>query len=318
MKKLFVLFSLVTILLFSTNVMAQNATAISGSTSGATSGANANNSQGQTQGQGQNQQQGVGLNEIGNIKDSFNSAPMRGFGIPIDVLYGPVMNYFGQQQNSVESQEVMNLLTYVNIFSEDSLSAAVSTFGPKAELKDVNSYKSRVKAPGKIHGQRWIMVVVTKQMVQIKDTKGQVPAYLGSARAWANDMEEDMAEVMYAMALEALQKGCNILQITAQGATKDTWSKGWGIGFNNVYAHISDGGQRESNVTSGGTGYSSAKAGSRDLPWLQGFGLIVSDDELRPGIEMRLGKEAQPKAATSSVAPAAAPATQTGNHIPKS
>jgi len=314
-NRIFVLVSLLAILLFSTNVMAQTATAtVTDVNANAGASSSANNSQGQNQGQGQTQQTGVGLNDIGNIKDSFNSQPMRGFGIPIDVLYGPVMNYFGQQTQSVEMQDVANLLTYVNIFSEDSLASAVSTFGPKAELKDVNSYKSKVKAPGKIHGQRWIMVVVTMPKVQIKDTKGKVPQYMGTARAWANDLEEDMAEVMYAMALEALNSGCNILQITAQGATKDTYSKGWGIGFNSVYAHISDGGQRESNVTSGGTGYSAARAGSRDVPWLQGFGLIVPDEELRPGIEMRLGKEEVAKPAVK----AAADTTQTGNHKPKS
>jgi hypothetical protein len=300
MKKL-IIFAALLSLVFSANAFAQTANADADSSANAVGGG-AQAEQGQQQGQ----TQGIGLDQFNN---SFNSRPMRGFAIPNDVNFPAIMNYFGAQPQSVEYQDVANLLTYVNIFSEDTLAAAVSQFGPKASLKDINVFKQPVAKPGKIHGQRWIMVVLTAPKTQIKDSKGSVPFFVGSVSGWANSEEELMDEVMYATALEALRKGCNVLQLTAQGAAKDAISSGWGIGFNSTYSTISggggNGGQGIGTVSSGGTGYSKARAGSRDLPWLQGMGLVVSDSELRPAIIARLGEE--PKASEDG---------QTGNHRP--
>jgi len=74
-----------------------------------------------------------------------------------------------------------------------------------------------------------------------------------------------------------MQNGCNVIHFTAQGAVRDVFSTGWGIGFNSTQAQVYSSDFSKSNVTTGGTGYSSAKAGTRDLAWLQGFGLIDRD-----------------------------------------
>jgi hypothetical protein len=60
-------------------------------------------------------------------------------------------------------------------------------------------------------------------------------------------------------------------------------------------------------VGTGGFGYSSAWAGMRDKPWLQGFGLVDPNLEL-PKVE---------KAPTAAATAAKAEPAQTGNHIPK-
>lgn len=300
MKKLIVIVALLS-LVFSANAFAQTANANADANANAIGGGASAD-----QAQQQLMQQGIDLDQFNN---SFNSRSMRGFAIPNDVNFPAIMNYFGAQPQSVEYQDVANLITYVNIFSEDTLAAAVSQFGPKARMKDINVFKQTVAKPGKIHGQRWIMIVLTAPKTQIKDSKGKVPFFVGSVAGWANSEEELMDEVLYATALEALRKGCNVLQLTAQGAAKDAISSGWGIGFNSTYSTITggggNGGQGIGTVTSGGTGYSKARAGSRDLPWLQGMGLVVADEELRPAIIARLGEE--PKASGDG---------QTGNHRP--
>jgi hypothetical protein len=96
-------------------------------------------------------------------------------------------------------------------------------------------------------------------------------AFIGFVTARSDHRKTTMVEVMAKAALEAMEVGANVIHFTAQGAVRDVFSSGWGIGFNTTQAQIYG---DKSNVTSGGTGYSSAKAGVRDLAWLQGFALI--------------------------------------------
>jgi hypothetical protein len=80
-----------------------------------------------------------------------------------------------------------------------------------------------------------------------------------------------MLEVVAQAALDALREGADVLQIVAQGASRDTETSGWGIGFNTTQATMMGGstGSGGANVSSGGTGYSTAWAGMRDKPWIQ-------------------------------------------------
>jgi hypothetical protein len=79
---------------------------------------------------------------------------------------------------------------------------------------------------------------------------------------------------MAAAALKAMGKGANVIQFIAQGAVRDAFSTGWGIGFNTSYGKIHGGSDNdEATVGGGGLGYSSAEAGMRDKPWLQGHAL---------------------------------------------
>ncbi len=86
-----------------------------------------------------------------------------------------------------------------------------------------------------------------------------------------------MVEVMAAAAKEALEAGANVIHFTAQGAVRDVFSSGWGVGLNTTQAQVNGAGH--TNVSSSGMGYSSAQAGTRDLPWLQGFALVDYDLE---------------------------------------
>ncbi len=274
---------------------------------GANAGANASTgdqSQGQGQGQGQTQTTGVGLNEIGNIKDSFNSQGMRGFAIPGDVQYGPVINYFTKPLPSAGFQPVEEILMYGCFFTEGALEELASGGGTDASLKVVNAVPmAKLDADGKT---RWIKIVIQKAPMSGLKFKGFVTAT-------SDSMDATMVQVMGRAALEALKKGANVIHFTAQGAVRDAFSSGWGIGFGSTFAKLYDNNNSQdmSAVGYAGMGYSKAKAGMRDMPWLQGFALV--DPAL-----------VYPKLETAAVAPVAgapvsakADPAQTGNHIPK-
>jgi hypothetical protein len=296
MRKLFVIATAV-MFLFAIPMIAladsNHATATSGSSANGY-----NNGQNQGQDQGQTQMQGVGLNDVGNIKDSFNSQGMRGFAIPGEIMYGPLLNYYQQGTASGSFQRIENLILYSNVFTEGSLESILSGIDHvKAEMKvaaDVAPAK-----PAKQDGAtRFIMVVVT-----MPDQSGNVAKldnvkFKGFVNAWSRDQYTAMPEVMAAAALEALKAGCNVIQFTAQGASRDTVSSGWGVGISATSVSVS-GSQSSSTTGTAGIGYSAGQAGMRDKPWLQAFGLVAPEMDY-------------PGDLTAAAMPAGKP--QTGNH----
>ena len=256
MKKAFLaLLILVFLVSFSSNLYASStSTSDASAAAGAASAAT----------QDQAQQNSMSVQDVGNIKDSFNSQGMRGFAIPGDVSHGPLINYYGKPEPSSAFQDIRMLIMYGGCFSEGALESLLSKVeSADAEFKVVN------KGIGATHEEgitRWIKIVVTAE--KLPDVN-----FVGYVTGRSNDEDTTMVEVMAKAALEALKNGCNVIQFTGQGAVRDAFAKGWGIGFNHTTAYIADQ-QDRSNVSTGGFGYSSAKAGVRDKPWLQGFGLF--------------------------------------------
>jgi hypothetical protein len=208
------------------------------------------------------------------INDSFNSSNQRG-GHLIDpgFQYGPVINYFGQPLPSDGFQPVESLLIYSTWFTVGTLETIVDGDGDaEAEFMAINK---EVQAPGlyRMKGKekiQWIKVIVSKEPV--------AGAYdIGFVVARSDDRRTGMPKVMAAAALKAAKAGCNVIQFIAQGAVRDAFSTGWGIGINTSYGKISGGSDNdEAIVGGGGLGYSSAQAGMRDKPWLQAHGLWVT------------------------------------------
>jgi hypothetical protein len=242
--------------------------------------ATANNSQGQDQGQTQGQDQGQSQNQNQGqvttldhtgINNSFNTNAKPGvsFVVPGDVQYGYLVNHYAAPQKGFEFQSLRTLLMYASLFSEGSLEAILNhSEGMIHEMKKVNDSVGPLKADEK--GMRYIRVVIIGK--PIMDS-----TLVGFASAQANDMETTSIEVMARVALDALRAGANVIQFTAEGAVLDTEAHGWGIGFNDTFATVSFD-PKNSNVASGGTGYSSATAGLREKPWLQAFALLVPDN----------------------------------------
>lgn len=262
--------------------------------------------QGQDQGQGQEQSQlnAIGLNDIGTIKDSFNSNGMRGFAIPAEYQYGPVINYFGKPLPGVGFQPVEQFLMYGGLYSEGALKSILD----KAEkiTVDYKQVNDKVMVP-RVDNERWIKIIVS-------DKRVDGAKLIGYVTSTSENRKATMVETMAAAALAALEDGANAIQFTAQGAHRDAESSGWGIGFNTTYAKLYDATstQDSSIVGGGGFGYSQTKAGMRDKPWLQATTLAVQKFEVpKPPAQP---KKAEVKAAPAAAAPA--PAKKDESNLP--
>ena len=236
------------------------------------------------------------LDNVGGIRDSFNSEGKRGFAIPNEVTYGPLINYYGKPLPSEGFQRVEELIMYSCWYTEGALESMLKGVeDAEAEFKVANEDVADAALASEDGETRWIKIVISKEKYSSSNF-----AFKGFLTARSEDRRTTMTEVMAKAALVAVKNGCNVIHFTAQGAVRDAQSFGWGIGFNTTQAQIYDG-QDKSNVSAGGFGISGGTAGTRDKPWLQGFGLIDYTLEYPP----------------LKVAAADAPAEeapQTGNH----
>ncbi len=199
----------------------------------------------------------------------------RQFVNPGSVGYGPVLNYFGQPLPSEGFQPVEQLLMYSCWFTDGALESMLKGVeDAEAEFKVANGNIAPAKLAEEDGETKWIKIVIAREKYE-----GDNVGFKGFITARSDDRRTTMTEVMAKAALVAMKKGCNVIHFTAQGAVRDVMSSGWGIGFNATSATIYSSDNDQSTVAGGGMGYSSAKAGVRDLPWLQGFGLVDYDLE---------------------------------------
>ena len=305
MKKLLVL-SLVTVMAFiGTNAFASDVT--TGVATGALVG----------QGQGQGQGQSIDDHSVTNNK---SEAMDRAFPLQGGVGYGPVINYFGKPLPTAGFRPVETLLMYGGWFSEGTLERIIKKSDILHEMEVVNEARYVPRAKADPNGTRWIRVIAT---MNVQNAHGLV----GYITCEADDRKTDMLEVLAQAALDALRAGADVLQITAQGAARDTETSGWGIGFNTTMASDLGNGNGTMGVATGGTGYSKAWAGMRDKPWIQANALVSPEpvwkdlDAAKP--EKKAEKPAAEKPAVKAAKPAAetpvkvvkAPEKQTGNHV---
>jgi len=234
--------------------------------------------QGQGQGQGQSIDMGTSIGS--------DMTRGRGFTIPGDVQYGPVLNYFGQPLPSEGFQPLEQVLMYSCWFTDGALKSMLKGVeDAEAEFKVGNLYVDDAALATEDGKTKWIKVVIS-----VNKYDNPNAAFKGFITARSDDKRTTMTEVMAKAAQEAMMNGCNVIHFTAQGAVRDVFSSGWGIGLSTTQASIHGNNFRDSNVSSGGLGYSSATAGTRDLPWLQGFGL-VDPDLVYPALPVEEEKE---------------------------
>lgn len=193
------------------------------------------------------------------------STRSRDFVNPGSVGYGALIPAIVADKTTEGVQSLKTMTMYVKIFSEGALQSMLSgSDGCSAEFQVANERVKKAKPDS--NGTRWIKVVLQKNPIYGTE-------FVGYVTSRATSKKSTSVKVMAKAALAAMNHGCNVIQFTAEGAVRDAFATGWGIGFNSTQAFIYNDESR-SNVTTGGTGYSSAHATARDLPWLQGFGLV--------------------------------------------
>jgi hypothetical protein len=210
--------------------------------------------------------------------NSYSSNERGGHLIDPGFQYGPVINYFGKPLPSDGFQPVESLLMYGTWFSEGALESIIGgDSDAEAEIMVINE---ELKAPGLFYITKDEKGKVTNKIQWIKIVVSKEPLpdafQIGYVTARSDDRRTGMPKIMAAAALKAMKKGANVIQFIAQGASRDAFSEGWGIGFNASYGKIFGGSDNDQAVVGGGgTGYSTAEAGMRDKPWLQGHALWV-------------------------------------------
>jgi len=212
--------------------------------------------------------------------NSGNTNTAIGAPIPGSVGYGPLINYFGKPLPSSGFQPLQQLLMYSCWFTEGALQNMLKGVeDAESEFKIANTGLNPAPVSAEDGKTRWIKIIIQPQMYAAQAD------FVGYLTARSDNAKTTMTEVMAKAGLDAIENGCNVLHLTAQGAVRDAFAKGWGIGFASTQAQIHGGNDDRSNVSVGGFGYSSGSAGMRDKPWLQGFGLIdrsLTYPKLRP------------------------------------
>lgn len=79
-------------------------------------------------------------------------------------------------------------------------------------------------------------------------------------------------DALWQACYRAAKLGANVLHVTKCSHKEKLKSSGWGIGFHWTRATIGDG-DSQSNVGSGGTGYSRGWAENEVTPWVHGIAL---------------------------------------------
>ncbi len=244
MKKIIVMFTVIAMLSFCAVPAMADVTATADATADATSSTNQNQS----------------------IDDhSINEAMERGFANPGHVNYGPVINYYGKPLPTSQFRPVESLLQYATLFNENALEMIVKK-GQKIlhELEVVNGPTQVVRAKYAEGKSRWIKIIATTK-------KQEDHGLIGFATSEAENRKTSMIEVVAAAALDAIEEGADVLQIVAQGASRDTMASGWGVGFSSTQAVMGSGaeGTGGANTSVFGLGWSTTQAMMRDKPWIQ-------------------------------------------------
>ncbi len=209
-----------------------------------------------SQDQGQNQGQSI---------NSITETPERGFAVPGSVKYGPVINYYGKPLPTSQFRPVESLLQYGTLYNENALKRILKKGEDVMhELEVVNGPTQVVRAKYAEGKSRWIRIIATTK-------KQEDHRLIGFATSEAENRKTSMIEVVAAAALDALQEGADVLQIVAQGASRDTMASGWGVGFSSTQAVMGDGatGSGGANTSVLGLGWSTTQAMMRDKPWIQ-------------------------------------------------
>lgn len=249
MKKLFaVILTLAMVLGFSfTNANAQSATA-DASVTGVVAGA--------------------GVNDAGNIKDSFNSGPgKRGLYIMNQATFIPPASYFGPNE---EGHQFFPLKTMLHFQNEWPVAQALEMLKAKSGGKDV-------EVRPMILPEKDAELPTVIKCVLVDPEKFDV---VGFGAIAADDDGAITPDVFAQAIVEAQKLNANTIQFLAEGKNVKLLADGWGINLNGGISAI-NGDDHSDGATGGGgfagTGYSSYESGYANMPWLQMVFLRVAE-----------------------------------------
>lgn len=246
---------------------------------------NQNQNQNQEQDQNQGQAQGMSLEDVGNIKDSFNSQSRRGFHIAPEMTYPGMPGYFVKPTKGAFFQSIEDILAYSKTLGEKQVAAMakgadvevisikLANDGDDVGAKLDKNVEREYRHVTFVHSQEEAFELHKKYRVwgystALSKKKATSPQVLGKLSQDALNMTGEINEV--------------VIHIQNEGAQREMTSDGWGIGFHQSNASISHS-QNHSSVASGGTGYSTGSAEYFDKPWIQAIILVPTSELCQDG-----------------------------------
>lgn len=205
------------------------------------------------------------------------SKPMRGFANAGGVAFPMIPSFFGPDTPGHSFQKMELILPLKNQWERWELTKGLSETNMmyrcrffmktrKTLLKELSG-KKKDEFYGPL--KESLEEKPEDSIIFITAPPAQAFRMIGHITIWATDEYTTSFELMEQAGLLGMEiPSATALLITGQGSTKQLQTKGWGIGVNHTTATVSDS-QNSGTVNSGGTGYSSGKAGNVEYPWLQ-------------------------------------------------
>lgn len=254
MKKLFIVFSVICLMLFAGNAMAQTAVA------GANADANATSE---------------GSDVTVNFSEGFASPQLiegdvssvnREFVVPGGIPFPQTNGFFTSPTPDSSFRSAKELVRFGSKFT-------VGALKKMAEGGDVDVNYTLMNDTVKLSDEE--LNYDTRYMVIVLDD-GKIEGFSSRAMvdAEADDANTNSVQVIAALALKAFNDGCNTLVLTAEGAHRAVEAKGWGIGFYTVGGTIGNQGIHSANG-GGGTGWAHNETTPEDRPWVQGYAGVM-------------------------------------------
>jgi len=255
MKKLISIFTVLLVLCFGFNAMADSTSSINGVSSSSSAGNNSPSSAAAAVENNSPSSAAIELDQ--SVHDNVHNYeatkghPNTGI-VPIPTQPG----WFTTPTPDGDFISIQNIVQFGEIYSIGALKNMAKGGHTRLTYAEVNSTKAKsTRDKDDIE----IMIVFKSEAIEaIKKTGTHIAFVNGSA----TNGKTNSVQLMAKMALKALKNGANVIAFQAEGAHRKVESFGWGLGFSYVTAG-------EDHMGTGGTGISGGSAGPEDWPWLQ-------------------------------------------------
>lgn len=188
-----------------------------------------------------------------------NGKGYRGFANPAETTMAPMPSYFGKATRNYNVQPAKAMVMFMDTYTRKQLESIMTDV--KA---NVSRHTGMVPKADRKPGDKITVVF------DIPDKDSVLQRALITTHA--KKITTKSCSVLFGSMLVALNYGADLLYVTAEGASSELRSFGWGVGLAYTRATLSHD-ESTGGVAAGGFGISGGKAGYRSYPWLQTIAL---------------------------------------------
>jgi len=180
----------------------------------------------------------------------------RGFALPGNITFPGFVNHFERALPTGNVFRLGNILKFQKTFSSEELTRIKGKEKFDVKVKDIKNYKIQSSK---------IDVYLNLEDVSYFTKHFEL---IGFIVVKGKNCSNTSLGAMGAAGEEACKIGADAILITGEGASRIIKATGWGLMIGNSVVSISSD-EKISNISVGGIGYASSKAGYKHIPWLQ-------------------------------------------------